>query len=198
MKDFIEGEEWRDVVGYEGRYEVSNLGRVYSLPKRINSQYGHNGQQVAITDNGRGYKIACLSKDCKRKNHYVHRLVAQNFIPNPIGYEQVNHMDGNKSNNCVDNLEWCDVKYNAKHASENGLIPKGKNNVNTRMVVDIIEKKIYRWIEDVELPLGQTFNKARDRLKRYKSRFPYPYLGRYIYLNNLSNEELLKLGFRKK
>lgn len=104
-------EEWRDIDGYEGYYQVSNLGRVKGIKlirqykkERILSQY--------LLDRGKGYYKVWLYKDKKRKMYYVHRLVAQAFIPNPNNYPDINHKDENPRNNVVDNLEWCTESYN--------------------------------------------------------------------------------------
>ena len=106
----MEQEIWKDIVGYEGLYKVSNLGRVKSL--RLNKIMG--------TGNKR-YTHLILVKNKVKKTYDVHRLVAQAFIPNPLNKEQVNHIDGNKQNNCVDNLEWTTIKENMKHAYKNNL-----------------------------------------------------------------------------
>ena len=107
-------EEWRPVKGYEGLYEVSNMGRVKSL---------HASQSIIMkqaTKND-GYVQVNLSKDGVPSKKYVHRLVATAFVRNPNNYEFVNHKDGNKKNNTVDNLEWCTSSYNMRHAYRNGL-----------------------------------------------------------------------------
>lgn len=103
-------EEFKAVKGYEGLYEVSNLGRVRSL------KYG-KGRVLCGSNNGAGYLQVVLSKNSKRKDCAVHRLVAEAFIPNPDGLPQINHIDEDKTNNCVWNLEWCDVKYNINYGT---------------------------------------------------------------------------------
>lgn len=97
-------EVWKDVQGYEGLYQISNLGRVKSLYK--------NTKILMPRLNNRGYQYVMLFKDKKYKHFLVHRLVAQTFIPNPDKLPQVNHIDENKENNCVSNLEWCTNIYN--------------------------------------------------------------------------------------
>ena len=101
-------EEWRDVVGYEGLYMVSNCGRVKSL-KFSN---GKREKIMKLSDRGNGYLRVSLSKDGESKHYNVHRLVAIAFIPNPDNLPYVNHKDECKTNNNVDNLEWCTVEYN--------------------------------------------------------------------------------------
>ena len=100
-------EIWKDIPGYEGKYEVSNLGNVRSL------NYNRSGEPKLLKQgNVNGYKVVILYKDGKKKTCNVHRLVAMTFIPNPDNLPIVNHKDEDKSNNNVNNLEWCTYKYN--------------------------------------------------------------------------------------
>ena len=103
-------ETWKNVVGYGGLYEVSNLGRVRSLPKS-----GREGKILSPQMDRRGYRFVHLRINGQRKTGKVHRLVAQAFLPNPDNYPQVNHKNGNKSDNRVSNLEWCSREYNIWH-----------------------------------------------------------------------------------
>ena len=109
-------EEWRDVVGYEGEYQVSNLGNVRSMTKKVrtkNDVYAtKKGKILAQTKRAKGYLCVNLSSHGKSKCVEIQRLVANAFIPNPHGYPCVNHKDENKENNNVDNLEWCTYSYN--------------------------------------------------------------------------------------
>lgn len=91
-------EIWKDVVGYEGLYKVSNLGNVYSNYVHRSLKQGNHRD---------GYKFVILNKNGKSKYMSVHRLVATAFIPNQDDLPEVNHKDEDKTNNCVDNLEWC-------------------------------------------------------------------------------------------
>lgn len=112
-------EEWRDIKGYEGLYQVSNLGRVKSLARKTNNQYGKKERLMTQKLDKDGYKRVGLNKNGKQIYYGVHRLVAQAFISNPNNYPQINHKDENKSNNKVDNLEWCDGKYNQNYGTIN-------------------------------------------------------------------------------
>ena len=111
-------EEWRDIRGYEGLYQVSNLGRVKSLKDR----YGNYREKILTPGNNRGYLQVNLYKDGKRKTYRVHKLVAEVFIDNSNDYKEINHKDEDKTNNRVENLEWCDRKYNANYGTINKRI----------------------------------------------------------------------------
>ncbi len=110
-------EEWKDISGYEGLYQVSNLGNVKSL------NFGRLGrpQNLKIGEHHTGYRIVVLAKNKVRKTKLVHVLVASAFIPNPENKPCVNHIDGNKSNNFIGNLEWVTRSENTQHAIRTGL-----------------------------------------------------------------------------
>jgi hypothetical protein len=105
-------EIWKDIAGYEGVYKVSNYGNVYSFKSNKNLSHSYNTY---------GYAHVGLVKNGKHKVVMVHRLLAIAFIPNPNNLPVINHKDGNKLNNSIDNLEWCTRAYNNRHARENGL-----------------------------------------------------------------------------
>ena len=113
-------EIWKDIRGYEGLYQISNLGRIKSLPKwRVKYGYGEIILKQSIGK--KGYKVISLNKNKKRKQYKVHRLIAEAFIPNPENKPQINHIDGNKLNNDINNLEWCTQNENIQHAYNTGL-----------------------------------------------------------------------------
>jgi len=120
-------EIWRDIKEYEGFYQVSNLGQVRSLYRCVNCGLKHNNIVIRKSKilkghpNWNNYLQVHLSKYNKSKMLSIHRLVAQTFIQNPDNLPQVNHKDGNKLNNCVDNLEWCTAKENINHSWKKGL-----------------------------------------------------------------------------
>jgi hypothetical protein len=111
-------EIWINIPEFEN-YQVSNLGNVFS--KKSN-------KLLCITKNDKGYCYVQIYKNNKDYHFRLHRLVAKCFIPNPNNFKEINHIDGNKQNNCVENLEWCDRKYNMQEAFKNGLIPPRKAN----------------------------------------------------------------------
>ena len=119
-------EIWKNITGYEGVYQISNMGRVKCLRSwDVNLRdYIDKETMLNPTDNGKGYLIIGLRKDKERKSHYIHRLVAQAFIDNPNNYGYVNHIDYNKKNNAVSNLEWCTQKNNVMHSAERMRHPK--------------------------------------------------------------------------
>lgn len=119
-------EEWKDIAGYEGLYQVSTLGRVKSLA-RISAQ-GHQLLEKYLKPRRctTGYFQVCLSKNGNLAYKDIHRLVAQAFIPNLENLPQVNHKDESRTNNCVDNLEWCTAKYNANYGTRNERVAEAR------------------------------------------------------------------------
>ena len=118
-------EIWKDIKGYEGLYQVSNLGRIRSLDRIVKSIYNSkrkmSGKILKPNVIGRYAIITLYDNDGKAKNRTIHRLVAQAFIPNPNNYPIVNHKDGNRLNNSVENLEWCTQSHNVKESYRLGI-----------------------------------------------------------------------------
>ena len=115
-------EIWKPVVGYKGLYEVSSFGRVRSLDRYDGRAYRRGCiLKPKIQSN---YLRVSLCNGGKCKQQSIHRLVAQAFIPNPNNLPMVNHKDENTKNNCVENLEWCDAKYNRNYGSMNEKLAK--------------------------------------------------------------------------
>lgn len=120
-------EEWKDVPGYLGYYQISNLGRVKSLNRTIvysPSKFYPNGRVRVLKEkiltpsvDKKGYEFAQLFINGNYRSKKIHRLVAEVFIPNPNNLEQVNHKDENKKNNKVSNLEWCTLIYNINYGT---------------------------------------------------------------------------------
>lgn len=125
-------ETWKDIEGYEGYYQVSSQGRVKSLD-RFDGVHFRQGTIIKPRLKANGYLQVGLRKHSERKWVGVHRLVAIAFVENPYGKSQVNHIDGNKQNNTIENLEWVTGKENQNHAAKTGLrsgVPKGEAHSN--------------------------------------------------------------------
>jgi len=114
-------EVWKIIDGYNSDFAVSNLGRIKSLARVVSNHTGVIHKPERILKQQIDHKGYCRVSLHKRKALAVHRLVAFAFIPQVAGKNQINHIDGNKQNNCVDNLEWCNNSENAIHAIKTGL-----------------------------------------------------------------------------
>lgn len=129
-------EIWKPIKGYEGIYEISNLGRIKSLKRNNNRCLIDKIMKQYIGK--QGYLQVRLCKNGKSKLHKVHILIANAFIDNPNNLPIINHIDGNKTNNTISNLEWCSYSHNIKHAYDIGLrkkkpiIQKDLNNVTVK------------------------------------------------------------------
>ncbi len=115
-------EIWKDVIGFEGLYQVSSLGKVKNR-KLLN---------IKPQINTHGYEYVSLYKNSLKKHYSIHRLIALHFIPNPENKKCVNHIDGNKLNNSLNNLEWCTSSENNIHALENNLRKPRKGEYSTQ------------------------------------------------------------------
>ena len=138
-------EEWRDVTGYEGLYQISNLGRVKHLKFTHKNRFGECTKQEHIVgyNGSNGYMYVNLCKGNKMHTVTIHSLVAKAFIPNPNGYDCINHKDESHDNNRVDNLEWCTKEYNNNY----GTLAKRKreimlNHPETSKIVRCVDNNI--------------------------------------------------------
>ena len=142
-------EEWRDITGYEGKYQVSNLGRVKSL------NYRRTGKDKVLKQlkNPQGYLAATLYRDGKSKKFLIHRLVAQAFLPNLDELPEINHKDENKKNNCVDNLEWCTSKYNKNYGghTERRILTLKSNGKHCKKVKCIETQQVFSSCREASL-----------------------------------------------
>lgn len=120
-------ELWKEIEGFEGNYLVSNKGRIFRRARTYINPQGVNceveAKELTPTKNGRGYLHVKIRYNGKRHTLLVHRLVASAFVPNPEDKPQVNHLDGDKTNNTVNNLIWVTARENIIHAWETGLRP---------------------------------------------------------------------------
>ena len=129
-------EIWKDVVGYEGLYQVSNLGKIRSTRCELRQQVSN-----------RGYFTVNLYKERKQRRKTVHRIVAEAFIPNPLSHSQINHIDENKKNNSVSNLEWCspsenNLKYHQNHP---GSKRRGKRKGKKVLQISLNGNVVREW-----------------------------------------------------
>lgn len=138
-------EIWKDIKGYEGLYQISNLGNVKSL-ERYKQNHGVTqlvGEKIKSTRLlSSGYLVTDLYKDNKSKTAKIHRLVAETFIPNPNSKETVNHIDGNKLNNRVDNLEWATHREQNEHFYKTGLKSKESINKTIQSMIKSTSKQV--------------------------------------------------------
>lgn len=134
-------ETWRDVIGWEGYYEVSNNGYVRSTPRPVDRAWGvinWSGKVLTPRIHSEGYLRVSLSREGVAVDAYIHRLVAEAFIHNPLELEYVNHKDGVKTNNCELNLEWVTALENNQHALDTGL----REQIEL-IVVDKLDNVVY-------------------------------------------------------
>lgn len=112
-------EQWKPIPGYEGRYEVSDLGRVRSLDHVLPNGHFYKGQIIAPRKNNGGYMLVNLSRSNNIRTFSLHKLVALVFVDNPNQLSQVNHINEDKTDNRADNLEWCTASYNTSYGHRN-------------------------------------------------------------------------------
>lgn len=161
---------WRDVVGYEGIYEVSNNGLVRTkegkttYSKRWNTQRVWKQRILKQKVDKENFCRVSLWKDGKERTHLVHRLVAEAFIPRVEGKDYINHIDGDRLNNHVSNLEWCTHEENNNHAFDNDLIQTG--NKIKLVNIDSGEEYYFRSQTKASEFLGRNHSYIHSRLKR--------------------------------
>lgn len=157
-------EIWKDIKEYSGKYQISNWGNV----RKINKDYRSPANKILKKQcQYKGYYTIDLHDENGYHKHLIHRLVAEAFIPNPQNKPQVNHKDGDKSNNCVDNLEWCTEKENIVHSIK--VLNKKRNTYKQRNAARIVGKTKRK------LTLEQAINirneaqktKRKDLAKKY-------------------------------
>lgn len=138
MNHNINQEIWKDIKGFEGLYQVSNLGKIRSLDREITKPNRHGdiqifkfkGKELRFNDNGKGYLSVQLGRGNRR---YVHRLVAEMFIDNPLELPSINHIDNDTKNNNVTNIEWVTQQGNIQHKVRQGRQCKGERIPSTKL-----------------------------------------------------------------
>lgn len=159
-------EQWKPIKGYEGLYEISNKGRIKSLPKKVKRGNGYmtTTTQIRTTHlDKNGYERITLSnKFGNKRNELVHRLVAIVFIPNPNNLSDVNHINEVKHHNFVENLEWCTHKHNCNHGTSSNRI--GKKLSKSVYQYDINGNFIKQWNSVSEVSRVTGFSKGNISL----------------------------------
>lgn len=155
------------IKGFEGLYEVDTSGRVFSIVadahrrKRELKQYSNEAGYMKVN-------LYDLEGQCKKK--YIHRLVAEAFIPNPQGLKEVNHIDCNKLNNSVENLEWCDRLYNLEHSYKNGLKRRGELH-GMHKLTELEVRQIRQFLSDgvAQTEIARSFHVAQCTISAIKA-----------------------------
>lgn len=162
---------WKNIEGYEGLYQVSNLGEVKSLK----FAGGSKSRKLKLGKTSNGYMKIVLGSGKNRKTFSIHRLVAMAFIPNPNNYPEVNHKDEDKTNNIVTNLEWCTRGYNANYgtiserlSSKVSYSRRNKSNCSKKIIC-VTTGEIFNCILDAsekyKIPSGNISANAKGRIK---------------------------------
>lgn len=136
----LQPNEWKDIPGYEGHYQAHPSGQIRSVDKMVNARNGKRKKAGKVLNPGitwKGYERVSLSMNCKAKNHSVHKLILKTFTENPLNKPEVNHINGIKTDNRLENLEWCTPSENAIHSYGIGLHTRQKLTVDK---VDDIRK----------------------------------------------------------
>lgn len=170
---------WKPIENYNSLYEVNEKGEIRSLYHWNGHKYEKRKKPYILkqTNTTTGYKKVELAKDGKKKSLRVHRLVATAFIPNPMNKPYINHIDGNRINNCVENLEWCTQHENVVHAYETGL----------NKISHITKEELQRYVEN-GFTFHQIMKKEHISVKRLQNYYK-------IYgVRNLSNKYNIDLN----
>lgn len=189
-------EEWKDIPGYEGMYQVSSFGKVKSLDRDIamhppQCRRNIKGKIMKLYTKD-GYKRVCIAKNGKQRKYWVHRLVAMAFVPNPNNLPEINHIDENPANNCVGNLEWCDRLRNIHHGTRTArmAVSQGCSVEQLTFQGDVINE--FYSFHEAARAIGERASASaicavcRGRLKSY-----YGFKWRYKYGREGSNKSML-------
>lgn len=152
-------EIWSDIKDYEGLYEINNLGYVRRKDTKRDLNAWHNYK---------GYMKVALSKNGEKHEKFIHRLVAEAFINNPLNLPQVNHINGNKDNNAFYNLEWCTCKENIKHSYDNNLIDAtaraNNRKDNHHITLDGKTQTISQWSKELQIDRSKIYRRIKKGL----------------------------------
>lgn len=154
LLEVIMEEVWKDIPKYKGMYQISNFGRVRSWNNNGNNRKGRRAspKYLKIYVDSLGYKSVAMCINSTPKRFRIHRLLCQVFKKNPCSKKHVNHIDGNKKNNCLSNLEWVTPKENSLHAKRIGLIDNlGQKNGNSKLSLEDVK----------EIKYGRNYNRIK-------------------------------------
>ena len=200
-----ENEIWKDIEGYEGYYQVSNLGNVFSFGRILSDSIGRKrpikekmmknsiSRHKTRNKNDTGYfTVRLTNKDGKDKLYFVHRLVAITFIDNQENLPTVNHKDGNKLNNKVSNLEWNSFSQNSQHAYDTNIRPDHKRIAKINKTTEEIEG-VYNSIHEAGRMNNLNYTNIHRSCKGYKSNlttggFKWNYISDDIYFDFLNKQ----------
>lgn len=168
---------WKEIPGTDGKYLISTDGEVMAISRRV--KFGHvyrctKTKLLTPRDNGKGY----LELEFFGKHHYIHRLVAEAFIPNPYNFPCINHKDENKENNSVENLEWCDYSYNTNYGTRTKRA-KEKRFGDRFVVINLDTGDVYQNPKDASRATG-IHNDSISRVCKGKSKTAGGYRWRYL------------------
>ena len=183
MNDVNISEVWNDIKGYEGLYQVSDMGRVKSLERTITKKNGRNQsiqERILKPQKGLGYlRVALCKGSGKGKLFFVHRLVCEAFHENTENKPCVNHIDENKINNVASNLEWCTYKENLNHGTRNAKAAKALGKAVGQYTRDGKLIKVWQSVSEVQRQLGFT-KQSISQAARGKQKTAYGYIWKYI------------------
>jgi hypothetical protein len=156
--------KWYPIKGYEDLYEITTTGEIKGIDRIIIHSNGKRqfikGRNIKVRKNNFGYFDTRLYKNGEKKSAFVHRLLAETFIPNPLNLPYVNHRNGIKSDNRIENLEWVSASGNAKHAYDMGLYKRPHQS--HRKVIDTCTGQLYNSIREAakanDIPYGSCKN----------------------------------------
>lgn len=168
---YLNMETWKDIENYEGYYQVSNLGNIRSLDRVITTKQGvkqlFKGKPKKQIIGKRGYYAVHFTKDCKGNTIVSHILIAKAFLPKIEGKAYVNHKDGNKLNNNIENLEWCTHKENINHAWNIGLCENTRKAAQRKLIC-VKTGKIYESIAEGAKASGYSFDHMKNMLNGFR------------------------------